>query len=151
MKQNFWGAFRKLLTFLTDGSGYFENTTNDAHVDGHSARPHGGILKIRHVQPSVCVCSGGSCRETRVSPKNQRCPHILLKNSTSLSKTAVLTVICGGIDGFWGKLTFLCRKLQIRRRTRTVCEEFLKFLRGAANGGRQHGRSACQLPKHWSR
>ena len=147
MKQNFWGAFRKLLTFLTDGSGYFENTTNDAHVDGHSARPHGGILKIRHVQPSVCVCSGGSCRETRVSPKNQRCPHILLKNSTSLSKTAVLTVICGGIGVFWGKITFICRKHQIRYRTRTGRENVLKFLREAAYSGRQHGYLTCRLPK----
>ena len=151
MREIFWGAFKKLLTFLTDGSGYFENTTNDAHVDGHSARPHGGILKFPHVQPSVCVCSGGSCRETTVCLKNRRCPHILLKNSASWSKTAVLTVICGGIGGFWGKRTFLCRKHQIRRRTRTGREEFLKFLRGAAYGGRQHGRSACRLPKHWSR
>ena len=100
LEQMFLGAFKKLLTFLTDGSGYFENTTNNANVDGHSARPHGGILKIPHVQPSVCVCSGGSCRETQVSPKNRRCPHILLKNSASWSKTAVLTVICGGIGGF---------------------------------------------------
>ena len=134
------GGVQKLLTFLTDGSGYFENTTNDAHVDGHSARPHGGILKIPHVQPSVCVCSGGSCRERSVSFKNRRCPHILLKNSASWSKTAVLTVICGGIGGFLGKRAFLYRKHQIRHRTRTGRGDFLKFLRGAMHCGRQHGR-----------
>ena len=142
------GAFNKMLTILTDGSGYFENTANDiltatvrdpTEEFQNSSRP---VLFLRLIWRILQ-------RNVYLPEKPPMSSHVA-KNSASWSKTAVLTIICEGIGSFSGKRMFLRRKHQIRRRTRTGRGEFLKFLRGAAHCGRQHRGSTCRLPKHWS-
>ena len=78
-------------------------------------------------------------RNDSLPTKRPMPPHIAEKRQF-LTNSRCFSAICGGIGGFVGKVSFLCRILQSRRRTRTGRGDFLKFLRGAAHCGRQHGR-----------
>ena len=103
MKQNVLGAFKKLLTFLTDGSGYFEKKANDDHVDGHSAWPDGGIFKQSLCPALVLRLIWSFLQRYYGLPTTPLMPPHIAEKQHELVKNCHFSAICWGIGGFVGK------------------------------------------------